>query len=382
MSEFAEVAHSGGQVKFTISTDTDGRTGYQVSISSDRPVPVAMIALYALEAGIPVAPVKRLGWGNMEAPPFMGCVLVLIASDSEGLFGHKCPRCQQYWRSGPWPDFCPYCALATDSLNFLSEAQVAYVQHYCSVLNEALRKMEDGEVTIDMDAVADATVDPSNRPDFYVSEESQQHKFKCKSCNAFNDIIGSFGYCCQCATRNDLAVFENSTVPKLRDRLNADHAPEDCIRDAIAATDTFIGQYASQLEQHVPLTKARRSRLTKGRFHDLGEFVGMFRDWFGFDPLKGIGAPDTEFATLMFHRRHVYEHKGGEADEKYIRDSGETGVRLKQRLRNSKEDGHRLLGILQRLASNVHAGFHELLPPAPEPIANWQERQTRMKRRA
>jgi hypothetical protein len=96
--------------------------------------------------------------------------------------------------------------------------------------------------------------------------------------------------------------------------------------------------------------------------------------------LKGIKGSDSDFAKLMFHRRHVYEHKGGEADEKYIRDSGETGVRPKQRLRKSQEDAHRLIGVLQRLANNLHAGFHELLPPAPEPIAAWQERQARMKR--
>ena len=31
---------------------------------------------------------------------------------------------------------------------------------------------------------------------------------------------------------------------------------------------------------------------------------------------------DVAFATLMFHRKQVHEHKGGEADEKYIADSG------------------------------------------------------------
>jgi hypothetical protein len=240
-----------------------------------------------------------------------------------------------------------------------------------------MNSLDNGEVVIDMDAVADAVSDPSNRPAFYVSEESQQHKFKCKACDAFNDILGTYGYCSECATRNDVAVFEDETLPKIRERLKGGGSAEDCIRDSVAAIDSFIGQYAYQLAKLVPMVKRREARLLNGRFHDLTEVAELFAKWFGVDLLKGIKAPDADFAKLMFHRRHIYEHKGGEADEKYIRDSGEIGVRPKQRLRNSLEDGHRLIGILQRLASNLHAGFHELLPPAPESIAAWQERQAR-----
>ena len=376
-NEFEEVAHSGGKVTLTIATNGAGQRHVQMSISSSRPSPMSLIALYALPPGIPITPVKHLGFSNMEAPPFPECVLVLIASDSHGLFGHLCPRCRGYWRSGPWPTFCSYCAVEGNALNFLSEAQSKYIDHYCNVLTDAMNSLDDGEVVIDMDAVADAVSDPANRPAFYVSEESQQHKFRCKSCNAFNDILGTYGYCSQCATRNDLAVFEDETLPKLRERLNGDSAPEDCIRDTVAAIDSFIGQYAHQLAKLVPLVKRRETRLINGRFHDLSEVAALFAEWFGIDLLKGIKASDAEFAELMFHRRHVYEHKGGEADDKYIKDSAETGVRPKQRLRNSQEDAHRLIGIMQRLAGNLHAGFHELLPPAPEPIAAWQQRRAR-----
>lgn len=379
--EFAEVAHSGGKVTFTVVTSKDGQANYKVGFSSSRPVPMSMIGLYALPVGVPVSLERRLGWPQMDGPPFSGCLLVLVASDSHGLFGHKCPRCEGYWRSGPWADFCPYCALQADTLDFLSDAQRKYIGHYCQVLSEALASQEDGEVVIDMDAVADAVSDPENRPAFFVSEESQQHKFKCAACNSSNDILGTYGYCSVCATRNDLSIFESETVPKLRERVNADTPPEDCVRDAVAAIDSFIGQYGQQLAERIPLMKGRRNRLIKSRFHDLDEVSTTFEQWFGINLLAGVSASDAAFAKLMFHRRHLYEHKGGEADEKYIRDSGEAGVRVKQRLRNSKEDAHRLLAILQRLASNLHNGFHELLPPASKPIAAWQERQSEIARR-
>ena len=96
---------------------------------------------------------------------------------------------------------------------------------------------------------------------------------------------------------------------------------------------------------------------------------------FGIDILGGINAEDVSFATLMFHRRHVYEHKGGEADEKYIADSGDQ-VRLKQALRETQESAHRTASIVLKVARNLHKGFHEIFPPLEKPI-QWHKRSNR-----
>ena len=129
------------------------------------------------------------------------------------------------------------------------------------------------------------------------------------------------------------------------------------------------------------MVKGRAHRLTNGRFHDFDEVCRIFSEWFGIELLKGIKPAEVSFAKLMFHRRHVYEHKGGEADEKYLSDSGESTVRLKQRLRNTQQEGNDLLGILLKIARALHVGFHELLPPEPEPIEAWAARNERMKNR-
>jgi hypothetical protein len=39
----------------------------------------------------------------------------------------------------------------------------------------------------------------------------------------------------------------------------------------------------------------------------------------------------------MFMRRHVYEHNGGEVDQQYLDASGDTTVRLKQHIRETRE---------------------------------------------
>jgi hypothetical protein len=102
----------------------------------------------------------------------------------------------------------------------------------------------------------------------------------------------------------------------------------------------------------------------------------MFRNIFDIDILSGICDEDVAFGTLMFHRRHVYEHKGGEADEKYIADSGDN-VRLKQALRETQESAHATANFVMKIALNLHRGFHDIFPPLEEPILQNERRRLR-----
>ena len=80
----------------------------------------------------------------------------------------------------------------------------------------------------------------------------------------------------------------------------------------------------------------------------------------------------------MFYRRHLYEHNGGEVDEKYLEKSRDTTVRLKQVIRETQEGAHALLGTLTKMARNLHAGFHELLEVIPGPIKAYEDRKRRI----
>jgi hypothetical protein len=152
----------------------------------------------------------------------------------------------------------------------LSKAQRRYIEHYCEVLFRALGGA-DGDVEIDLDAVADAAYQEGEKPAFYVSEQSQQRKFTCTACDSFNDILGRFGYCSVCGTRNDLADFETETVAATRERLNTGGVPEDCLRSAVSAFDSVAAQIVKEIVRLVAMTERRRNRLTSQRFHNLDE---------------------------------------------------------------------------------------------------------------
>jgi hypothetical protein len=374
------LAHSGGQITFHFRTTADGRHGFQVQYTSSRPVPMVMIGVYALASGgVPVGSIRMGGIGDpWNPPPMPGCLPVLITSDSQGKFGHRCPTCSGYWRSGPWPNTCPYCRNEAESYQFLSEAQLRYVQHYCTTLVAGMETVENGDVHIDMDEVADAAGRDGPKPAFYVSEQSQQRKFTCEACEECNDILGRFSYCSTCRTRNDLRDFTTDTVPAIRTELNNGGVPEDAVKSIVSAFDTFVGQYAKQLAALVPMTNRRFNRLTKQRFQDLTDVQDLFRDRLDIVLCDGVSAADEQFARRMFMRRHVYEHNGGEVDQQYLDKSGDTTVRLKQHIRETREDAHRLIGLVNKIATNLHNGFHQLLPPRDAPIKAFAEEKARI----
>jgi hypothetical protein len=377
--EFREIGHSGGQAIFRIVTGEDGRRSYQVTFTGSRPVPVALFSIYALPQGIPVGPLPMGGIGSpWPPPPFPGCFPVIIASDSEGMFGQECQACSGYWRARGPGTVCPYCGARWAVHELLTAAQSSFVQQYCALLRNGLDAEQDDDLVIDMDAVADAVGKDKEKPAFYYAEESQQNKFTCEACGISNDILGTYGYCSGCGTRNDLQELEGKTIPHLRDRINNGGHYEACVKDAVAAFDSFAGQYVRQLVNLVPMTPSRRARFDKMRFHDLKAVATEIDAAFDINLLDGLKSEDVAFAERMFHRRHVYEHKGGEADEKYIADSGDTLVRPKQALRENQESAHRLTSLVVRMARNLHRVFHEIFPPEKEPIGRHEKRQKMM----
>ncbi|MGA8622838.1 MAG: hypothetical protein WB660_30485 [Candidatus Sulfotelmatobacter sp.] len=240
-------------------------------------------------------------------------------------------------------------------------------------MRDALNADADGEYIIDMDAVADAAGNASEKSPFYYAEQSQQNKFDCSACGSFNDILGVFGYCSRCRTRNDLQELSQKVVPAIRERINTGGPYEDCVRDIVSAFDSLVGRYVEQLTRQVPVTEARRNRLANRRFHNLGLVLGELKEIFDIDIFDCLSREDVEFAKRMFYRRHVYEHKAGEADEKYIADSGDTSVRPKQALHETQESAHRIGGLVLKMSGNLHRVFHEILPADQGPIKQYQK---------
>lgn len=369
--DFEEIGHSGGRITIRVVTRLDGNRSYSLGWEHRRANRAGIIGVYALPQGIAVDTIEIGGIGQpWNTPPVRDCFPVFIGSDREGRFGRQCPTCDKYWRCEGPGSICPYCGSEFHAHELLTPAQRVYVVLYCKRFYEAITAEKDGDHVIDMDAVADAVGSKTDKPDFYYAEENQQNQFSCQACGSFCDILGKFGYCSVCGTRNDLQELVYS-VESLRSQINDGRSYADCVRDAVSAFDAFARQYAYELIRLIPMTPSRKDQFEKTRFHNLTEVVKRFADIVDIDVVKGIGVSDQRLAILMFHRRHIYEHKGGVVDEKYIADSGDTTVRSGQALREKKESVHRLAGVVLRMAKNIHDGFHAIFPPLEQPIQQY-----------
>lgn len=381
--EFQEIAHCGGRI--TISTETDERGHRLVAFGfrHSSPTAAALFAISADEIGNPLGMIELGGLVSRgsDDPPAMQGYTVFIASDSEGMFGHQCPRCNGYWRSrgapSKWRMTCPYCGLRAETHNFLTMAQHKYVQHCCQRFEEIIHSDFVGESVINMDNVADA-VASDKKPDFYYAEQRQQNNYCCVSCGGNNDILGRYGYCSICGTHNGLQELQ-SEILAAKKRIE-DASYEGALSDMVSAFDSFARQLAKQMAARIPMRTKRRNSLERALFHNIKPRADELANWFDIELFKDIDSSDTEFIVRMFLRRHVYEHNGGEVDERYIKESGDTSVQLKQRIRETSESATRMAQLIEKIGRNFKVGFDEIFPPVSRPIQYEESRKQMMKR--
>jgi hypothetical protein len=230
-----------------------------------------------------------------------------------------------------------------------------------------------------MDAIA-RSEDTGNRPDFYYVSETQQTRFNCVKCGEFNDIRGLYGYCASCGHRNNMASL-NDSLQKLRSGLvDKSTAPEVVVSRAVSAFDASCRDMINQLRKRIPMKPARTKRLERLVFHDIeSPTFNEIKLAFEVDLLRGIDSPTIEFLKMMLERRHVYEHNGGVADERYVERSGDTFWRIGDLIRETDQNAHKLLSTLPILAQNLHDDFHEIFPLTEWPVQFFEERTGKRK---
>jgi hypothetical protein len=260
---------------------------------------------------------------------------------------------------------------------------LAYVGHYVETLQSGLEEdIPPGtgkEIIIDMDAIADRR-GGQPKPEFYYTTETQQTRYKCDHCGDFNDIRGRFGYCASCGWRNNTLSLRTSFAT-LRERLNNNEVgATETVRSAVSEFDACCRDIALQLPKLIPMKPSRRVELERLIFHDLESItVASLKSMFDVDLLRGL-RDEMPFSKMMMHRRHVYEHNGGVADERYVRESGDDDAREGVLIRETQANAHRLIGVLTRIVDNFDADFHEIFPPTEWPIKYFRERRVRRAR--
>lgn len=369
--EFTEVGHCGGTLTVNVVTSSEGKRQYQLGYKHSSPRPSSISSVFSTFEGEPIAFVAMGGIGSSTNTPSVPGISTLLASDAQGLYGHECPRCRSYWRTDGFPVYwvttCPYCALRAAPHFFLTKGQRKYVEECCKLVVDAMEK-PDGDYVIDFDAVADTARQGTETPKFYYAEQTQQHNYVCEACGSVQDILGKYGFCSSCGTRNDLMVVR-AALKGIRERVDAGENLVSCLKDSVTEFDSAARAIAKCLAVMVKMKPGRKADLERMLFHNITRRAEEMRHWFDIDLFKGMGPENVAFVTKMFARRHVHEHNGGEVDDRYIKETGDQSVKPKQLIRESRESVLDTIKAVEIMTENFHKQFHEIFPPDRKPIS-------------
>ena len=367
-NEFREIGHSGGQFTVTSTTEADGHRAVRLSVRQSNPTQFVCNLFQVNLSGEVLGVAAILGETNhtdANSGP-AGSFPIILASDREGMFGHQCPRCGTYWRSeafpAHWPMTCTRCGLRQQSHGFLTDGQRNFIGAVLHKVNEAVESEVDGDHTIDMDTISDDVQNGAEVPTFYYAEESQQFHFRCMACGSHNDILGKYGHCSCCGCRNNLKIIQDQISENL-EMLESGSRPEDCTKLLVSIFDSCAKSYLMSLMERTPLTPARQKSCGHILFHNADRAPELIRAYFDIRLLKGLKEDDIRFLKLMFHRRHVFEHRGGVVDQRYLDETEDGSVRLGQSLRETTSNVKRFGELLKKMAKNFDAGYHQIFPP-------------------
>lgn len=303
-------------------------------------------------------------------------LLAYVQSDQQGMWGRSCPHCGKYFRTSHIMDttYCPYCSQPAPDLAFITEEQKKYLTAFYDAFARAY--LQQKSTSLEMVEITDTT---SN---WHYSEEKQQRHFTCSTekCGAQTDILGGYGYCPRCGRTNARKLFselfdqELARLEEVRktvlDRHERGAVWEKMTVDAVSRLEA-LGKHLRRRLLGYPLTAVRRMQLRKLSFQQplaadvsLKEWYGMgLLEWPGSDTnaKRVIAQSEIPFIRKMVQRRHILIHNGGVVDQDYLDLSGDTHVRLDERIEIRSNEAKRFLENVRDMGinflDNVEDGF-------------------------
>lgn len=351
MKQFEIVPHTGGKISIIPSENSIVFTN-----QSNHATALYQLGYSLKDSSLTYIPFGGIGTNNL--------IPIYVFSDKEGYFGKNCPECNKYFRtdSGGEDIYCPYCSHYDNTLSFLTVIQQEYIKIYIKTIISALQEKVNIEINLDS-IIAELT---NNSSPFVYSEERQQNSYKCKSCKTRYDILGEFGCCPSCGKLNTFEVFNDSLNRLLRRITNTSSEPEtdsfewaDVLKNCVSDFEAMAKDISKELLR-IPATPSRKEAIKRINFQRINEANENLSKWFDIDFLKGLTNDDRFFLNRCFHMRHILTHNSGVVDEKYIKNTDDTTVRLNQKIYVEKDEVIKLISLTRTIGKKLLDGYESI----------------------
>ncbi len=294
---------------------------------------------------------------------------VPIVRDEKGLTGRECPACQSFFKvefgtgiqEEDAPCHCPYCGHQGEPSDFFTPDQVEYLK---SVLMKEVAKriepqMKRLERKPDPRALFDFGIEVkiNTPPIHYYEEPDLETEVVCDNCTLHYAIYGVVGYCPDCGVHNTLQmVLENLGLAERMVGLAATQEPD--LADTLVASalvtcvSTFDGFGRGLVSRHQARTDSP-GKTSAPSFQNLARVQGRFSRKLGVDIANGVDPEHWTTAVRAFQKRHLYAHKEGVIDEKYIQETGDTSAVVGQKVRVVPDEITVVNEVLKKVATNI-----------------------------
>ncbi len=197
------------------------------------------------------------------------------------------------------------------------------------------------------------------------AKKELEQKIVCSKCGSRYSVLGSAFFCPCCGYNSVNETFDNSikkieskiknieTIRKAVSEISADEAEltvrsliESGLSDGVAAFQRFcelIYRENQKTDKKIKFNAFQNLDIGAEYWNEL--FGESYRDW----------VTDIEFRQLniLFQKRHLLAHCEGIVDEKYLKKSGDTAYKVRQRVVIKKKDVLKIVNLIKKLVDKI-----------------------------
>lgn len=307
-------------------------------------------------------------------------ISVPIELDDAGYLGRECPEphCLQYFKvmlgtglPGGAPCHCPYCGHVEEHDHFWTQDQLEYAKSVAfrqvvDAVNEDLKALEfDLPASGPFGLGISATVEPAPLPDLHRYHESALETYvECDECTLKYAVYGVFGYCPDCGKHNSLQILSKSLeVIEKTLRVAASSEPdvaarmtENALEDCVSSFDGF-GRELCRVHANRATDPDKVASIS---FQNLEGAKKNLLAAFGVDLSRLVSPGEWETCCTAYEKRHVFSHKMGVADLKFVQKAGTSPIVAGRKVPVSADEVRELARIVRSLAQGLYDAFGNL----------------------
>lgn len=304
---------------------------------------------------------------------------ISIPLDEDGYFGRECPSCEAPFKMRhdeyeALPEelelTCPYCGHREEHSAFMSRAQMQRVRAAAGGLAEQWMHREIGDMfgrtfgRRRSGSSLGVTYTPGSPPPVKalpdVVEKATRRIIECSTCGNHHAVYSATSFCPVCGPRpakekvleaiaaaREALSLEDHLEGERREIVRATGAFERLAVDAIESTVSLFEIFAREQFSH---RVGNAEQVTAGRgniFQRLDDTVALFFDHAGIDLPANVGGDRWQRLKQAFTQRHVFTHRGGIVDQRFLDQVPGSSLKLGQRLVIRRADGETALDDLE-----------------------------------